>query len=168
MNQVQAFSFVVSWSRGIFPYAISVSVGRDASEIVVDDMGVWATCWYSYLTPPVLLVLDLSLPYKSFLLGPFALRIWWVRQNPAHDEQLWPHTLLVSHDQLALFLPGPSSTLGVVFQRHIILWRWHGLSPKLQESALWLSHEICHQSHMAAFPTITTFNTIGYSGHRAK
>ena len=44
MNQVQAFSFSVSWSQGIFPYVISVSVGRDASERVVDDMGVWATC----------------------------------------------------------------------------------------------------------------------------
>lgn len=62
----------------MLPYIISVSKGRDASELTVDAMEVWATHSYSYLRPLVLLVLDLSLPYESLLLGPADLRIWWV------------------------------------------------------------------------------------------
>lgn len=112
-------------------------------------------------------MLDLSLPYESFLLGPFDLKICCVWQNPAHNEQSQPHAHLVCHDQLVPLLPAHSSMMGVIFQKHLILWRWHGSASKPQGSALGLPHGTCHEHHIASLSTTTTFNCIGNSVHMA-
>lgn len=121
----------------MLPYTISVSTGRDASEIVVDAAEVWATHPYSYLHPLVLLVLDLSLPYESFLLGPADLRICMM-SSCGH---------ILTYDKLAPFLPVPSMCWelffqGILFSEDVMapFWNSRGLHCDYHTGLLWTPH----------------------------
>ena len=145
-NQAWAFpcafilpSLVISWGRG---------ADATVAGLFVPSAPVCAWFWmYAPSTLPWI-VAGPTQTYAGVGLAEPSLR-WAV-----------PATWLFAAPWPCLpYLPGPSSTPGIAFQRHVILhYRWHGLAPEPQRPALWFS-QCGHKLFSASFPT----NGVGFA-----